>query len=557
MDSDFADFLLDDSHIHDMKQKQVCEIEDIQFSSQDFEDDFQDVEQLERKELRESAFDVTFEICEDDLLQLEYQKPANEVGGSKALLDELEAQKRLIMSKEGEITILRQRLHQLDGEKMSFAQKIAELSEQNAVDSRRIEEKYRNELNKVQAEIKFKEQELNFMNRPRKQARTIETSISSEKPVPVTPVTKLIQPRLSDLDLFYLACQRVDTNLWDFSRIGHFEVIDIMKGREVAKQAIIIENSLPSGLIALLKYACQLRQPRLMIYTFFLIRILADEHGNRLFESPEKSCEIYNLLLKVVLERVLLKGIPKEVISSFLLILQVVLFRSDWKLPSDFAKLVKSGFLQWILRCECLTASELTLLCRTLYALSLDVSAVSKVFLQAETDKIASSAVLDLLHSRALSLLYKIAKEPKEDSILQADAVASLLFSFVHRKLGPSTLWFPNDLVKQLVEWTIFTVSSKPLARESPCLLIAKESLIATVVDGLLCIWSSNSLAPVLKILRMPFGGALKLISSSSTPFNCKALLDSALKLFKLIEREVADDMRSLYETGQLTLKQV
>jgi hypothetical protein len=95
------------------------------------------------------------------------------------------------------------------------------------------------------------------------------------------------------------------------------------------------------------------------------------------------------------------------------------------------------------------------------------------------------------------------------------------------------------------------------LARESPCLLIAKESLIATVVDGLLCIWSSNSLAPVLKILRMPFGGALKLISSSSTPFNCKALLDSALKLFKLIEREVADDMRSLYETGQLTLKQV
>ncbi len=556
MDSDFADFLLDDSHLYDLKQKQVCEIEDLQFSSQDFEDNFEFVEVQERKEQPESPFDVTFEISEDDLLQLENQKPTNDTGNTKALLEEVEAQKRLILSKEGEITILRQRLHQLDCEKMSFAQKIAELSEQNAVDTKKIEEKFKNELNKVQAEIKFKEQELSLMNRPRKQSRTIESSVATEKHSP-QQVSAAVKPKQSDLELFYLACQRVDANSWDFSTIGHFEVIDIMKGREVAKQAIIKEHKLSSGVIAMLNYAIQLRQPRLMIYTFFLIQILANEHGSQLFKIPEKNSEIYILLLKVVLERILLKGIPKEVICPFFVILNVVLYRSEWKLPSEFVKFIKSGFFQWILRCQSLTAPELTLLCRTLYSLSLDINAVSEVFLQAETDKIASSAVLDLLHSRSKSLLQKLAKEPNEDAILQADALISLLFSFVHRKLGPSTLWFPNELLKQLIEWEILTVSNSPEPQESPRMLVAKEMLISTIVDGVLCIWSQSSLAPVLKILRMPFGGALKLISSSSTPYNSKALIDSSTNLFKLIEREVADDLRSLHETGQLAAKKV
>lgn len=565
MDSDFVDFLLDDSHIYDLKQRQVCNIEDVQFSSQDFDVDFDETVEAEnvaepRKEpLDPVAFDVTFEISEDDLIQLEAtQKPPNDTEHTKSLFQELEAQKRLIMSKEGEITILRQRLHQLDCEKMTFAQKIAELSEQNAAEARNIHDKYRKEIEKLKAEIKFKEQELSIMNRPRKQPRNTTANAVVESKAPATTAAPVLippaKPEVSALELFYSACQEVDARVWDFSKIGHFEVIDIMKAREVSKHAIVQTNSLSSGVTEMLEYAIKLRQPRLMIYTFLVVQILADVYGDRLFDE-ERTTQIYNLLLKVILERVLLKGIPKEVIRSFFVILNVILFRCEWKLPNEFSRLIKSGFFQWILRHQDFTAAEMFLLCQSLHSISMDVSAVSAVFLQADTDSVGSAAILDLLQSRTRTLLKTLLKESHEECLLQADCLVSLLLSFVHRRLGPFTLWLPTDLFKSLVEWTITTVARASETHESVRVLMAKEMLLTTFLSGVLSIWSTTSLAPTLKILRMPLAGALKLVMSMATPFAGLELIEIASKLFKLIEREVADDLKSLYETGQLAAK--
>ena len=351
MDQDFADFLLDESHF-DLKQKQVDDadfFEGLKLSDDEEEKFFLtvDFEPEIRPKLEENDdFDIPFEITLEDLALMEAEeqliarnstnstiKPkknnhrrdcsfvgenkntlvadSHEIDKLKADLEfyrdrtdflnqELNAQKRQILTKEGEITILRQRLVQIDNEKILTAQKYAERTESNRKTLEKIESKWKQEVEILKTEIIFKEQELRSVSssikrKLPKNAGTFEDpdfnkfgTIKNNNEVPVSKSTNPIITScnqmnefsaMNDLEIFTLSIQKIDSS-WKFSEMKDFDTLDIVTAREFACDEIkkklketTKENksgrALAHGIIKLFERALHFRQVNL-----FLLRIV-------------------------------------------------------------------------------------------------------------------------------------------------------------------------------------------------------------------------------------------------------------------------------------------
>lgn len=313
MDPDFADFLLDESHL-DLKQKQVEDVaffEKLQITDNDEEEfllsvDFEPETRQKRDE--EVDFDIPFEITSEDLDLLEAQEkeilknniaakgglntPKKQTGrrissttGNKenhspstlgkgnnsqeiiklksdleiyrnraeSLNHELETQKRQILTKEGEITILRQRLSQLDNEKIAMAHKYAELSSASRKNVDKRTEDLKKEVENLKTELEFKTQELKSLSSsfkrkiPKSNIIIAETdshklgTIKSEPAISKLPNSekapetehKNIYTSMTDLEIFSSFIQKID-GTWKFSDLKECDILDIVKAREFA-----------------------------------------------------------------------------------------------------------------------------------------------------------------------------------------------------------------------------------------------------------------------------------------------------------------------------------
>lgn len=207
----------------------------------------------------------------------------------------------------------------------------------------------------------------------------------------------------------------------------------------------------------------------------------------------------------------------------------------------------------------------------TLYSLSCDLSMLSAVFLSSESDKIECVSVLDLLLCRAEILMDSLFPrgqiyrsrfgsqlpllDDEIDRLQKINVVISLLFSFVHRSLGPVTLWMPEKLILSQVIWVIDIFDHDMRTFETleflPAkALMAQEELLDTIFSGLAAAWTSKDIdmASILTETRIPLGYSAEVISTNETSY-CGAAKSAAV-LAKIIDREVADDVRSVYETG-------
>lgn len=238
--------------------------------------------------------------------------------------------------------------------------------------------------------------------------------------------------------------------------------------------------------------------------------------------------------------------------------------------------MIKNGFVQWILRSEIFNENEFEIIGKFLYSLSLDLDMLSQIFLSSETDKIDSMSVSDILQSKARDLIDSLFPRGKiyrsrfgsqlpilsdEGTRLhKLDIILSLLFSFVHRSLGPVTLWLPEDLIINQVIWMIDAfehdiLSAESLEYLSPEILFSQESLFDTIFSGLASSWNNSkdiNMAEMLTELRIPLLFVSQQISEHKSSFSGAS--DSATLLSKIIEREVAEDVRSVYETGNLVV---
>lgn len=209
----------------------------------------------------------------------------------------------------------------------------------------------------------------------------------------------------------------------------------------------------------------------------------------------------------------------------------------------------------------------------TLYSLSCDLNMLSAVFLSSASDKIECMSVLDLLLSKADNLLDSLFPhgkiyrgrfgsqlpllEDEEDRLIKADVIFSLLFSFVHRSLGPVTLWMPENLILSQVIWAIDVFDHDWKAVETseflpPKILIAQEGLLDTIFSGLAAAWHSKDIImpEILRETRIPLLYTTQQIANHMSTFG--GAVNSATALAKIIDREVSDDIKSVYETGFL-----
>lgn len=361
MDPDFADFLLDEYHL-DLKQKKVDDadfLEGLKITDNDEEEfllsvDFEpDTRQLKMQE-DDVDFDIPFEITSEDLDLLEAQeKKLIKVIDSKAdntlkrqstrrissttgnkentltngaeveklkvdlelyrdradsLSNELNNQKRQILTKEGEITILRQRLTQLDNEKILMAQKYSELTESKRKNAEKIESKWLKEVESLKTELLFKEQELmsfstSVKRKIPKSSGLFDDSLGSNSFGTIkndSPMTKTADSQLTsekssqptssyssmnDLQIFTYFIQTIDLT-WRFSDLKEFDTLDIVKAREFAcdeiKRIAFQINSLNSGkalahgLVKLFERALYFRQVPITISMLKFLCSLAD-----------------------------------------------------------------------------------------------------------------------------------------------------------------------------------------------------------------------------------------------------------------------------------------
>lgn len=238
-----------------------------------------------------------------------------------------------------------------------------------------------------------------------------------------------------------------------------------------------------------------------------------------------------------------------------------------------FKPIVNSGFLQWILRWEKFTGKDMEIIGITLYSLSCDLSMLSSVFLSSATDKIDCMSVLDLLLSRADNLLDSLFPrgriyrsrfgsqlpllEDEVDRLHKVNVILSLLFSFVHRSLGPVTLWMPENLIVSQVIWAIDVFEHEWNSLETleflpPLAIIAQDNLLNTIFSGLSSAWHAKELVmpEVLREIRIPLLHVTQQISQHMSSFSSAVI--SASRLAKIIEREVSEDIKSVFETGLL-----
>lgn len=203
---------------------------------------------------------------------------------------------------------------------------------------------------------------------------------------------------------------------------------------------------------------------------------------------------------------------------------------------------------------------------------------LSAVFLSSESDKIEFVSVLDLLLSRAGNLMDSLFPrgqvyrsrfgsqlpllDDEVDRIQMINVILSLLFSFVHRSLGPVTLWIPENLILSQVIWVI-DIFEHDMQTFETCeflhakALIAQEKLLDTIFSGFAAAWQSKDIdmASILTETRIPLGYATEIISTGETSYSGAS--KSASFLAKIIDREVSEDVRSVYETGLMPRSEI
>ncbi len=176
---------------------------------------------------------------------------------AESLNQELNVQKRQILTKEGEITILRQRLVQLDNEKLLIAQKYSELTESSRKTAEKLEIKWQKEMEHLKTELLFKEQELRSLSSVKRKLPkasgtfldnnelstfgTIKNDpiVSKQLPNPSkSNERKDFYSSMSDLEVFSSFILKVDQT-WKFSELKEFDALDIIKAREFACDEII------------------------------------------------------------------------------------------------------------------------------------------------------------------------------------------------------------------------------------------------------------------------------------------------------------------------------
>lgn len=371
MDSDFADFLLDESQIN-LQQKKVDDadfLEGLKIIDSD-EEEFLltvDFEPEARQKMDEDVdFDIPFEITSEDLALLEAHEKEilknNEVKASntpkkqsarrissttgnnkentstsgtnvastheinklkvdlelyrdkaESLSNELNSHKRQILTKEGEITILRQRLNQLDNEKILIAQKYSELTESTRKTAEKIENNWKKEVESLKTELQFKEQELmsissSFKRKvPKSSGLTFDDSafgsiktetFSSKAPDSPTASSndQISRPfsTMNDLEIFAHFIQKIDLT-WKFSELKEFDTLDIVKAREFACDEIrrIIDQSdkntsgkaLAHSIVKLFERALHFKQVtnHLIIYFAYCLSVHLADHVNLCF----------------------------------------------------------------------------------------------------------------------------------------------------------------------------------------------------------------------------------------------------------------------------------
>lgn len=209
----------------------------------------------------------------------------------------------------------------------------------------------------------------------------------------------------------------------------------------------------------------------------------------------------------------------------------------------------------------------------TLFSLSCDLNMLSVVFLSSASDKIECMTVLDLLISNTEKLIDSLFPRGKvyrsrfgsQFPILEDEAERlhktninlSLLFSFVHRSLGPAKLWMPEKMILSLVIWAIDVYdhdyrSIETLEFLRPKVLNAQEGLLDTIFSGLAAVWHSKDIfmPEVLLQTRIPLLYVTQQISTHQSSFG--GAVKSASDLAKIIDREVANDIKCVFETGFL-----
>lgn len=332
----------------------------------------------------------------------------------------------------------------------------------------------------------------------------------------------------------------------------------------------------------------------MLTYVSQLLAQLFDKCGDRikteilLIRDLNGSIIFFQQISTLLTGRIILDGIPKEIIINIFIVINVIIYQFEMKIPEEyrfsilchylcfifrFKVIANSGFLQWILRWEKFTGSETEVVGITLYSLSCDLSMLSTVFLSSATDKIDCLSVLDLLLSRGENLMDSLFPrgriyrsrfgsqlpllEDEVDRLHKVNVVLSLLFSFVHRSLGPVTLWMPESLIISQVIWAIDVFdhdlnSVETLEFLPPKALIAQDSLLSTIFSGLASAWHAKELVmpEVLREIRIPLLYVTQQISNHTSSFS--EAVNSASALANIIEREVSDDVRSVFETGLL-----
>jgi hypothetical protein len=209
----------------------------------------------------------------------------------------------------------------------------------------------------------------------------------------------------------------------------------------------------------------------------------------------------------------------------------------------------------------------------TLYSFSCDLNMLSAVFLSSESDKVECNSVLDILLSLSEKLVDSLFPRGKVyrcrfgnqlpllddelDRLKKANVVLSLLFSFVHRSLGPVTLWMPDHLILAQVVWAIDVFGHDIKTPETsdyldPYVLIAQEDLLDTIFLGLSAAWVCKDIEmpSILMETRIPLFYVVDEIAKHTTSFGGAS--KSAGILAKIIDEELSIDIKCVQETGSL-----
>ena len=144
--------------------------------------------------------------------------------------------------------------------------------------------------------------------------------------------------------------------------------------------------------------------------------------------------------------------------------------------------------------------------------------------------------------------------DPNENALLeQFESILSLLFSFVHRSLGPVTLWLPDIMIRRLALWTIELIKYdlnvlKTKLFLDPSVLLAQNFVLQEILNGFAAVWRNHD-QKVCRILNehvLPFAFAVEQISTGVTSFSSPPTLAAAIVLHQMVKTDIEAEVTEL-----------